>query len=197
MYEVEMKFPAASQRVPLDRAGFTARMAALGAQRIGVQTERDVYFAHPCRDFARTDEALRLRRVGNDWQLTYKGPLVDSETKTRTELQTRLDAAAADTVRGILERLGFRPVREVRKRRELWAIEHAGRRFTISWDEVDELGRFVEIETLADERQRAEATAALKRLAETLGLTHSERRSYLCLLLEQDADGGKSTPSGD
>ena len=35
--------------------------------------QRDEYFSHPCRDFAATDEAFRVRRAGDDWFVTYKG----------------------------------------------------------------------------------------------------------------------------
>lgn len=194
-YEVEMKFPVATQPQPLDREAFARRLAELGARHRETRREEDVYFAHPCRDFARTDEALRVRRIGQRQQLTYKGPLVDTETKTRTELQLSVDAATGGKLRQILQRLGFRPVRAVTKQRECWELERAGRRFAISWDDVDELGQFVEIETLADEADRAGATAELKRLAETLGLTRSERRSYLCLLLERDAARNAAGPT--
>jgi adenylate cyclase, class 2 len=57
-YEVEMKFPAA------DQAALESRLAELGATITAPQSEIDVYFAHPARDFAKTDEALRIRRKG-------------------------------------------------------------------------------------------------------------------------------------
>ena len=57
-YEVEMKFPVS------DWAALEARLAELGATISAAQAECDVYFAHPARDFARTDEALRVAARG-------------------------------------------------------------------------------------------------------------------------------------
>ncbi|MEM4524643.1 MAG: class IV adenylate cyclase, partial [Archaeoglobaceae archaeon] len=52
--------------------------------------EFDLYFSHPCRDFAETDEALRIR-VEKKIKMTYKGPKVDEETKTREEVNLIID----------------------------------------------------------------------------------------------------------
>jgi adenylate cyclase, class 2 len=59
-YEVEQKFPVADMQ-ELERC-----ITALGATISDPQTEADLYFAHPARDFAKTDEALRIRRTGGD-----------------------------------------------------------------------------------------------------------------------------------
>ena len=81
MLEVEMKFPAA------DLPTLAARLEALGARRGETLEEADHYFNAPDRDFARTDEALRIRRIGDHNRITYKGPKRDAVTKTRTEIE--------------------------------------------------------------------------------------------------------------
>ena len=58
MLEVEMKFPVA------DFAPLEGKLRDWGAHAAGVRQEADHYFNAPDRDFARTDEALRLRRIG-------------------------------------------------------------------------------------------------------------------------------------
>src|SRR5688572_25250616 len=68
MLEVELKFRADS----LDR--ITADLVALGALAREPVSQIDQYFAHPCRDFGQTDEALRIRRIGERNFVTYKGP---------------------------------------------------------------------------------------------------------------------------
>ena len=50
----------------------------------------DCYYAHPVRDFAASDEALRLRQVGENNYITYKGPKLDTTTKTRREIEISL-----------------------------------------------------------------------------------------------------------
>ena len=78
--EVEQKFRAAHSPELL------ARLQRLGATIEEPIEQIDQYFAHPVRDFAQTDEALRIRRVGDLNFVTYKGPKLDSTTKTRREL---------------------------------------------------------------------------------------------------------------
>ncbi|HUG89810.1 MAG TPA: class IV adenylate cyclase, partial [Planctomycetaceae bacterium] len=145
-------------------------------------------FNHPARDFAKTDEALRIRQNGGTNRVTYKGPKVDLQTKTRREIEIAFGESPGDGERfaEMLRLLGFREVRAVRKRRTPCDLTWDGRSVEVSLDEVDGLGTFVEIETEADEESRGAARDAILRLAERLNLANSERRSYLCLLLERD-----------
>lgn len=159
-----------------------ARARALGGAPHGVEEQRDTYYAHPVRDFAATDEALRLRVVpGKEVELTYKGPKVDAHSKAREERTLALAGAGAgeDAVR-ILERLGFRPVATVAKRREAWAVQG----LEVAFDEVEGLGSFVEVE--APPVPREEVPAARDRvlaLLRALGGGEGIRTSYLELLL--------------
>jgi adenylate cyclase class 2 len=59
VFEVENKFP-----VP-DLAAVEQQLQAYGAQFDQAVEQVDHYFAHPVRDFVKTDEALRLRRIGD------------------------------------------------------------------------------------------------------------------------------------
>jgi adenylate cyclase, class 2 len=177
-YEVEMKFPVA------DAAALAAELTGLGATIAAPQTEVDTYFAHPARDFAKTDEALRIRRKGSANFLTYKGPKIDAATKTRHEIDLPLppgeETAAAWS--GMLAALGFTPAGEVRKSRRKSHVPWQGRSVEVSLDEVDRLGTFVELELLAETADLEAARACIVSLAADLGLKDSERRSYLELL---------------
>ena len=186
-YEVEVKYP-------LETNGGADRLQAvrfeldrMSAEKIAERAQTDTYFAHPARDFAKTDEALRVRSQSGGLTITYKGPRVDAVTKTREEIQVSVvptDQSQRDIHR-LLQALGFRPVRDVVKRREVFRLSWEGREVTVCLDEVEGLGRFIEIETLADESQRDVARDSVLRLAEAFGLRRSERRSYLQLLLEK------------
>lgn len=181
MLEVEMKFAVADLAVP-ERI-----LLAWGARAESPREDVDQYFnsPDPNRDFAQTDEALRLRRIGPANLVTYKGPKRDTRTKTRLEIEVPLasgEQAAADFAR-LLQHLGYRPVAVVRKRRRIHHLERSGFLLEACLDEVDQLGRFVELEIQAPEERMAAAQAALQQVAQELGLTQSERRSYLELLL--------------
>jgi adenylate cyclase class 2 len=180
-YEVEQKFPVADLRE------LETRLRELGATVSESQPEVDLYFAHPARDFAATDEALRIRRKGAASWITYKGAKIDQTTKTREELDLELPPgeAPAGAWRRLLEALGFRPVAEVRKSRRKAAIPWQGRQIEASLDRVEQLGTFAELELVTEAGDVEAAKACIASLAARLGLAQSERRSYLELLLER------------
>jgi adenylate cyclase class 2 len=205
MYEVEIKVPA-------DVDAVRERLRAAGAERADARHQRDVYYDAPHRDFAETDEALRVRREtplpdgigspdggnggggGEDDEtvkITYKGPLLDEGSKTRTEHETAV--ADGDAAAGVFAGLGFEPAATVEKRREFWAYDG----FTVTLDAVDGVGEFVEIErevpeSAAIEATRDEALDALDRLG--LDGSSQVRTSYLGLLLagEGESEGERS-----
>ena len=191
MYEVELKVQA-------DHGAVRDRLDTLGATRVGRVRQVDTYYDAPHRDFAETDEALRVReetaieghegtdRPGEtETRLTYKGPLVERESKTREEAETPV--GDPDAIRAALDGLGFTPAATVEKARERYRVDD----YTVTLDAVEGLGAFVEVETEVSaeaevETAREGATALLKRLE--LDPTAGIRTSYLGLLLES-ADG--------
>ncbi|WP_058366665.1 class IV adenylate cyclase [Haloparvum sedimenti] len=186
MYEVELKVPA-------DLDAVRERLEAAGAQRETALEQVDTYYDAPDRDFAETDEALRLREetpLGGEsgsedgaaptTKVTYKGPLVDDDSKSREEHETAV--ADGSAMAGVLEGLGYEPAATVRKERTFYAFEE----LTVTLDAVDEVGEYVEVETtVATEAEvpvaRDRAAAALR----DLGLDPADaiRTSYLGMRL--------------
>jgi adenylate cyclase class 2 len=187
-YEVELKFPLEDGTNEVDLEALFVHLDSLGASQHTRVKQRDTYFAHPSRDFAETDEALRIRCVDEQNCITYKGPIVDSLAKTRHEIEVEFATGheSAKDVSDILEHLGFTPVRTVVKMRTPYQLKWEGRDFEVVHDCVEGLGQFVEIEILADEDSRDAARDCLLRLANRLGLHQSNPKSYLCMLLEKD-----------
>lgn len=141
---------------------------------VGERLQVDTYYRHPCRDFGETDEAIRVREVDDERVLTYKGPKIDPESKTRVEVETPV----GDEGGAVLERLGFEPLEPVVKRREVYRLDG----FTATVDRVEGLGTYVEAETGGTEEEMEELRDELKELLEGLGAERFERRSYLELL---------------
>lgn len=165
-----------------DAAALESRLAARGAKWGPPLEQADEYFAHPARDFAKTDEALRIRTVGDDSVVTYKGPKLDGTTKTRRELELPLAVSHAEFAE-LLTALGFRSVRTVRKTRRPFELAHQDQNVHGAWDEIDGVGTFVELELTSDDAGLAAARECIASLAAELELGPSERRSYLELLL--------------
>ena len=180
MYEVELKLRA-------DHDALQARLSEAGAERIDSRRQIDTYYDAPHRSFAETDEALRIRReepVDGEsvTKLTYKGPLVETASKTREEHETAVDDDEA--LQGVLAGLGFEPAATVEKDRTYYSFE----RHTLVLDTVDGLGEFVEIEREVPESEIDTAREEAIALLERLGLDPDEqlRTSYLGLLLAND-----------
>ena len=179
MYEVEVKFRVA------DLADCERRLRERGAQPGRTVTQHDRYFNHPQRDFANTDEALRVRQVAGETRLTYKGPRIDRETKTREEIELPVGEGkrGAAELATVLQRLGFSLAGEVQKRRREFHLAGHGRPVAVALDEVEGLGCFVELEAVADSVESVpQARSRVLELASDLGFGASETRSYLELL---------------
>jgi len=186
--EVELKYPLA------DETAFRNKLESLGAEFVESIRQEDDYLSHPCRDFAQTDEAFRIRRVGEQNRVTFKGPLLDRETKSREEFEV-LFAAGAEALQGmrtVFDRLGFACAHQVAKQRDVFKLARPERTYEIVIDDVDHLGVYVELECVADEQTREAARVDVLNLAETLGLGPTvERRSYLRLLLDKQSNVSK------
>jgi adenylate cyclase class 2 len=185
VYEVELKFPLARG------AAVEAALGTLAARFRPAIEQADVYFSHPSRDFAETDEALRLRREGDGVAITWKGPRIGLAAKTRREIELPLAAfpqaaggsATLEAWSELLTALGFRRVWEVVKCRRPARVAWQGREVEVAIDTVTGLGDFLELEIVASEEEIPLALACLQSLAAELGCGPPERRSYLEMLL--------------
>jgi adenylate cyclase class 2 len=154
----------------------------------------DYYYEKPAKlgSFARSDEALRLRVSRNvtarkeEAFVTYKGPKVDTTTKTREEID--VGVADAGKMRALLRALGYKELivmKKVRKKFHHGDIE-------ILLDRVEGLpDPYMEVEIVAENAGLLDATREkLFTFLESIGISRSasERLSYLELFLQ--ARGG-------
>jgi adenylate cyclase, class 2 len=134
--EIEIKLrvaDAAQARALLRRAGFR-----ISRRRV---FESNAVFDAPGLDLRREGRLLRLRQVGRDVVLTFKGPPSAGKYKSREELETRLEGA--EGVRAILERLGYRITFLYEKYRTEY--RDAAREGLATVDETP-IGNFLELE---------------------------------------------------
>jgi len=162
-----------------DRRALERKLRRLGAMKIDDAVESDVYYNHPSRDFAKTDEALRIRVCKGNASLTYKGPKLDDKSKSREEIIITLDDAKK--AEELLLKLGFRKVAGVRKRRRVFVLS----KFEICVDSVEGLGDFFEIEVVAPKKGYEKVRDQALELLVRLGGKEPERRSYLEMLLSK------------
>lgn len=170
--EVELKLLCS------DPESVVTKLQEIGAEKLNTESNMDIYFNHPNRDFKDTDEALRIREIDSQVELTYKGPKLDSKSKTREEITIKVDSIE---VKDIFYRLNFPVGGVVHKKRANW--EYDGVKITM--DQVEGLGNYVELEIETDNIELMDGLVdELYRVALLLGLNPENQitQSYLELL---------------
>ncbi|MFM5883047.1 MULTISPECIES: class IV adenylate cyclase [Methanobrevibacter] len=158
------------------------KLENIGATKSKKEFQEDIYFNSPIVNFAESDEALRIRTTKEndnvDIFITYKGPKIDKKSKTRKEIEMKIEDA--EKCSDIFEAIGFRKVRTVRKNRQYYTYEN----FEISLDDIEGLDPYMEIEIgLKDGEDYSKAQKSIFDLFEKLNITEGfDRTSYLELL---------------
>ncbi|WP_455645016.1 class IV adenylate cyclase [Methanosphaera sp.] len=176
MIEVEMKAKINDKMEALEK------IKEIGGTYSHSEKQHDIYFNSSDKDFKKSDEALRIREIPNGEEfkciLTYKGPKLDSKSKTRKEVEVEIDDT--DNMTEILVKLGYKPTAIVNKVRRIFKYEE----YTITLDKLNQLGYYMEIEYVAEEDSdieeiRNNIIEVFKKMDITSGF---ERTSYLGLL---------------
>jgi adenylate cyclase, class 2 len=196
MFEVEVKIKLK------DPEETRISLKKLGAIKKYNMEHSDIYYNYPIaeRDFAKTDEALRLRstilinpdsnkEIERNHDLTYKGPKLDKTIKTRIEHVCQiLDSEIMDE---ILLSLGFLKVLTVAKHREVYVLDNfQGKEVEMLIDQVDGLsGWYFEAEIMEEDKNKMdEVKHIILDLITKLGYNESDSisKSYLELVLENN-----------
>lgn len=155
-----------------------ARLVALAARHTGAYLETNTFFDTPQQTLYREDRGLRIRIKhpldGGDDQfvLTYKGPRLHGELKSREERE--VSVSDATTTAAILQGLGFARVLMFQKRRESWSLDGC----EVELDELPILGSFVEIEGPSES-----AVLNVQRKLELADRAHLDA-SYIAMLMD-------------
>ena len=160
----------------------------------------DIYYntTDPTRDFSKTDEAIRVRitrffdedgnKTSESADLTYKGPKLDKEIKTRVEKVVKFVPEDIEALDSILSMLGLKKVLEIKKDRQLYHINHKNNPIEIVVDCVEHLpGYYMELELQCADRCELESSKEI--IIDLLkefgyGIEDSIRESYLELILK-------------
>jgi adenylate cyclase class 2 len=158
--EYEVKLPGDPERL-------REQLVALGARSCGPRLlEDDLVLDTAGRALAKARQVLRLRRRGNEYLLTLKGPVADEvAVKAREEWQTPVEDGVA--LLAIFQRLGYEVAIRYQKYRTVYQLGEV----IASVDETP-IGCFAELEGAPDE---------IEQLAREMGYATSsfEVRSYL------------------
>jgi len=130
-----------------DTAAAKLRLSAAGFEMSVERTfESNTVYDSPGLTLKRAQMLLRLRQVGAESIITWKGPTIPGQHKVRAELETRV--ASLETLHKILIALGYEPSFRYEKYRTEY--KHAGLPDgTVTLDETP-IGDFFELEGAPD-----------------------------------------------
>ncbi len=136
-FEIEIKL-----RLPADVSQIRRVLRASGFQITKARShETNVLFDNPKDPLGKQGKLIRVRRVGGDTVLTYKGPSKNTRYKKRHELEVQLSDARV--MEEILKQIGYQPVFQYEKfRTEYVRPPDAGK---VLLDETP-VGNFLELE---------------------------------------------------
>lgn len=185
MIEVEVKVRADHEKIMQTLK--SRKDCSFGFVR--TEHQKDVYFNAPDRDFAETDEALRIRSVNGAGEITYKGKRFDERSKTRPEFNSPADE---DSMTQILLALGYRISGKVEKTRNVFTFSDDAGEMIFCFDRIESLGDFLEIEIdLEDGSSQKEVRKATEKIFGILaefGIREKDsvRTSYLELVMNAE-----------
>jgi adenylate cyclase class 2 len=170
MIEVEIK-------IKIDNKDEIAeKLENLGFVFVRKKFQEDIYFNGIDRDFKETDEALRIRDEDGNFFVTYKGPKIDKISKTREEIEVKIEDK--EKMRQIFKKLGFKEVPPIRKVREIYKKGD----IEASIDDVEGLGLFLELEkSTSNINEKDKILDELMDILKALNISKSNiiRKSYL------------------
>lgn len=153
MLEIELKIALTNKQYETIKKFFDAKFEFSGSV-----IESDVYFNGIDRDFSKTDEAFRLRKVERENNtsifVTYKGAKLNKTIKARKELE--VSVSDYGTMLGIISSLGFKETAHVKKQRYYYTDGS----ITATLDNVKDLGEFLELEILAPDQEDVDKYSA-------------------------------------
>lgn len=122
------------------------RLRGASAERVGCVLETNAIFDDTERSLLESGRGLRVRRFdaidgpARPATLTYKGPKLPGELKTREEIE--LTVSDADGAASLLTALGYVRAVGFQKRRETWTLGDCH----VELDELPYLGCYIEVE---------------------------------------------------
>ncbi len=172
MIEVEFKFKA-------EHSSVEQLLIEIGAEFIKDEYNLDQYYNHPAKNYIETDEVLRLRKLNDEFEITYKGPKINAQSKSRVEQNITIQNYEEFEL--LFDNLGFVKSGYVEKKRRKYNYDD----ITITLDNVKGLGEYAEFEIdIEDEYKMEVAIKKIKKLITRLGLDVEDQimNSYLYLL---------------
>ena len=155
------------------------KVVLLGGSFKESKYQYDILLDPPETDFSKTDQVLRIRNSNGNWKMDYKSPRLDNETKSRMEYSIKIDDGKQ--LKDIFKWMGFKIVGEIEKNRDVYSFND----LKISFDNITNLGNFIEVECMTDEDKFEDSKRKIFSFLSSLGVNETIRKDYLELMWER------------
>lgn len=162
MYEVEIKI------LEIDRKEVEEKLLSFGARKTFDDKIHAVYYDDSHNTIQRNRGTLRLRKEGSRSVFTFKTYVERSDAKVREEKE--VSVTDFDTMKSILESIGFSPWLEMKKHRTSYEVAGVHFEFDKYLDEYGYIPEFLEIE--------AGDIGTVLKYAEHLGFTKEDCKPW-------------------
>ncbi len=138
MFEIEVKI------LDIDREKVEGKLISLGAEKIFDGKVHAFYYDDRRNSIRANRTTLRLRKEGGRSVFTLKADIKNTDAKVREEKEVTV--SDFDTMKSILETIGFSPWLEMEKNRTTYVIPGVHFEFDKYMGEHDYIPEFLEIE---------------------------------------------------
>jgi adenylate cyclase class 2 len=169
-----------------DSGAVFEKLSALGCQFSDVKTQDDMVWVSKTgslEDFLSNSVFLRIRiQNGEKVILTAKSPKAKSGDASLVKREHEVVVSSADEARNILSMLGLQEAVRVVKKRQ--TANYDG--YEICMDDVENLGSFIELEKMAEEKDASQIQKQMIEFLLTLGILPEDqvKKGYDILMLE-------------
>jgi adenylate cyclase, class 2 len=170
-----------------NRTAVMEKMAELGCQFSDVKTQDDMVWVEKTgslEDFLSNKVFLRIRiQNGEKVIMTAKSPKAKHGDESLVKREHEVVVSSADEARNILSMLGLQEAVRVVKKRQTAKYEG----YEICMDEIENLGSFIELEKMAEEKDAAQIQKDMFEFLGTLGILPEDqvKKGYDILMLER------------
>lgn len=124
-------------KAPLSKRISPKTMRSRGFKKISRVLQEDTYYAAPGWNLSRCDELMRIRKQGDKYYLTYKGPLRNGSLRIKPLIEFEVEPS----LKNALRTLGYRVALVAVKQREIYAKQDV----EAAIDKIKGIGYFLEI----------------------------------------------------
>jgi predicted adenylyl cyclase CyaB len=179
MKEVEVKI------LEIDRGMIERRLDSLGASKTFEGDVETVFFDFPGNPIANANNLLRLRKIGDKTELTFKKFIANESAKVRDEYEVLV--SDFETMYFLLESLGLVAAQRMKKHRISYVLQSGVR---VDLDRY--MGEFSQIPDLME--VEAQDTATLHSHIKLLGFKPEEGKSWTTFDLVDHYSGKRVKP---